>query len=40
MIDAHVHLWLKQDGKVNALTPPFPYGRHLVVRVAKLICEE
>jgi len=29
----------QKDGKVSVLTVPFTYGRHLVVRIAKLICE-
>ena len=29
----------QQNGKTNLLTVPFTYGRHLVVRVAKLVCE-
>lgn len=29
----------QKDGKTNLLTVPFTYGRHLVVRVAKLVCE-
>ena len=30
----------QEDGRVEITTVPFNYGRHLVVRVAKIECEK
>ena len=40
-LDNGAEVQYKQSGsKTELLTVPFTYGRHLVVRVAKLVCEE